>query len=145
MGIMSHEPRVPQPRSAVGDEEAIRLGLLAAARPPFALPGWSRTLLSFGLALPTLGYMRVFVPLIRVAQHDHTGHHIAELRERIKRKGRPARDPPWAIRLAGPPGQRWDWGQQTDPAARFRHDRIRLHHGPLLRNPLAGRKHRRRR
>jgi hypothetical protein len=85
-------------------EEAIQLGVLDAARTPSYLPGWSCTLMSFGLALPTLGFSLVFVPLIWVAQHEHTGSRITKLRERLKSTGGPAADHARAMGLAGNPG-----------------------------------------
>jgi hypothetical protein len=91
----------PEEQSVI--EDAIRLGLLDAARTPSYLPGWSCTLLSFGLALPTLGYSLVFVPLIWVAQHELTGSRIAALRKRLEGMGGPVRQPAWAMGLAGPP------------------------------------------
>ena len=91
----------PEEQSVI--EEAIRLGVLDAARTPSYLPGWSCTLLSFGLALPTLGYSLVFVPLIWVAQHEHTGSRIAALRKRLEGKVGPTRQPAWAMGLAGSP------------------------------------------
>jgi hypothetical protein len=91
----------PEEQSVI--EEAIRLGVLDAARTPSYLPGWSCTLLSFGLALPTLGYSLILVPLIWVAQHEHTGSRIANLRERLKPTGGHARETAWAMGLAGTP------------------------------------------
>jgi len=89
----------PEEQSVI--EEAIRLGVLDAAHTPSYLPGWTCTLLSFGLALPTLGYSLIFVPLIWVAQHEHTGSRIAELRKRLERSSGLAFQPAWAMGLAG--------------------------------------------
>ena len=84
-------------------EEAIQLGVLDAARTPSYLPGWPCTLMSFGLALPTLGFSLVFVPLIWVAQHEHTGSRIAKLRDRLKRTSFPAVGSASATGVAGNP------------------------------------------
>lgn len=91
----------PEEQSVI--EEAIRLGVLDAASTPSYLPGWSCTLLSFGLALPTLGYSLIFVPLIWVAQHEHTGSRIAELRKRLELPSGQTFQSAWAMGLAGSP------------------------------------------
>ena len=62
------------------DSRARILGLDGAIPPPSDLsPQWC-TALSLWLALPTLGYSLIFVPLLWVIQHDRTATRLARLR-----------------------------------------------------------------
>ena len=64
-------------------QAARQRGLLANQAPPEYLPAWSCTLLSCLLALPTLGFSFLFVPILWVVQHEITAGRIARLRVRL--------------------------------------------------------------
>ncbi len=64
------------------------MGLEGATRPPAYLsPQWC-TALSLWLALPTLGYSLIFVPLLWVIQHDRTATRLARLRLELEEVSR---------------------------------------------------------
>lgn len=57
---------------------------LAGARPTpaYLSPTWC-TALSLLLALPTLGYSLLLVPILWVVQHDRTAHRLRRLRRQL--------------------------------------------------------------
>lgn len=60
------------------------LGLSAASpTPAYLSPEWC-TALSLALVLPTLGYSLLLVPILWVAQHDHTASRISGLRQELE-------------------------------------------------------------
>lgn len=70
-------------------QEAIRQGLVSQHSIPSYLPASWCTLLAFGLAPPSLGFSLLLVPLLWVAQHDHTSHRISLLRQRLRSNNEP--------------------------------------------------------
>jgi len=65
-------------------EQASQGGLLDHQAAPTYLPAWICSLLSFGLALPTLGFSLILIPILWVAQHDHTAGRIAKLKQQLE-------------------------------------------------------------
>ena len=65
-------------------EAARRLGLSGKAPDPAYLSPWLCTTLSFLLMVPTLGFSLVFVPILWVAQHEHTDHRLLRLRQQLE-------------------------------------------------------------
>lgn len=51
--------------------------------PAYLSPNWCMAL-SLILALPTLGYSLIAVPILWVAQHDRTAHRLALLRRQLE-------------------------------------------------------------
>jgi len=64
-------------------ELAHRQGLLEGQAAPAFRPPWQCTLLTFALALPTLGFSLVLVPLLWVAQYEHTNARLRRLEQRL--------------------------------------------------------------
>ena len=83
---------------------ALQRGLVEATAAPAYLPAPLCTLLSFLLILPTLGTSLLLVPLIWVAQHDHTRQRILRLQGDLQKAPQPiARAPGQAcFRSCGP-------------------------------------------
>jgi len=75
MGYLS-----PEERAIV--DQARRLQLLSDSPPAYLSPNLC-TALSLVLAIPTLGFSLLFVPIVWVAQYDHTARKIATLKIRI--------------------------------------------------------------
>ena len=71
------------------EEQAIvcraqELGLAGASpSPAYLRPDWC-TGLSLALAIPTLGYSLLFVPILWVAQHDRTIRRLSHLRGQLE-------------------------------------------------------------
>jgi hypothetical protein len=71
------------------EEQAIvcraqELGLSGASpSPAYLCPDWC-TGLSLALAIPTLGYSLLFVPILWVAQHERTLRRLAHLRGQLE-------------------------------------------------------------
>jgi hypothetical protein len=63
--------------------EALRQGLITERSVPGYLPASWCTALTFLLAPPSFGFSLLLVPLVWVAQHDHTANRIQELRQRL--------------------------------------------------------------
>ena len=63
--------------------EARRRGLLSSQRDPAYLSPGLCTALSFLLALPTLGFSLVFVPIAWVVQYELTDHKLTRLRQQL--------------------------------------------------------------
>jgi hypothetical protein len=59
------------------------LNLLNDRPPGYLSPGLC-TALSLVLAIPTLGFSLLFVPILWVAQYDHTARRIEALRRRVE-------------------------------------------------------------
>jgi hypothetical protein len=60
------------------------LGLAGATpTPAYLSPTWC-TALSLLLALPTLGYSLLLVPILWVVQHDRTAHRLGRLRRQLE-------------------------------------------------------------
>lgn len=72
-------------------ELAHRQGLLEGQPAPAFQPPWQCTLLSFALALPTLGFSLVLVPLLWVAQYEHTNARLRRLEQRLAEGSAPER------------------------------------------------------
>jgi hypothetical protein len=73
------------PEDQVIVEQARGIGLLAGADAPAYLSPDLCTALSLLLAVPTLGYSLLFVPIAWVAQHERTNHRLARLRGQLER------------------------------------------------------------
>lgn len=65
-------------------DHAVALGLEGACPAPAYLSPDLCTALSFLLAVPSLGFSLVLVPILWVAQHDHTKHRIMSLRKQLE-------------------------------------------------------------
>jgi hypothetical protein len=66
-------------------DRALALGLNDAVPPPAYLSPHLCTVLSFLLAVPTLGFSIVLVPILWVAQYDRTKHRIICLHKQLKK------------------------------------------------------------
>jgi hypothetical protein len=66
-------------------DRALALGLNDAVPPPAYLSPHLCTVLSFLLAVPTLGFSIVLVPILWVAQYDRTKHRIICLQKQLKK------------------------------------------------------------
>ena len=66
-------------------DRALALGLNGAVPAPAYLSPNLCTALSFLLAVPSLGFSLVLVPILWVAQHDHTKHRILGLRKQLEK------------------------------------------------------------
>jgi hypothetical protein len=74
---------LPPEEQAIVDQAQV-LGLAGANPPPAYLsPGLCSTL-SLALALPTLGFSLLLVPVVWVAQHDHTAQRLTRLRRELE-------------------------------------------------------------
>ncbi len=65
-------------------DRALALGLNDAVPAPAYLSPHLCTALSFILAVPTLGFSLVLVPIFWVAQYDQTKHRIIRLRKQLE-------------------------------------------------------------
>jgi hypothetical protein len=65
-------------------KQARDLGLSGVGEDPAYLSPELCTALAFLLALPTLGFSLVFVPIFWVVQHEHTDHVLAKLRQQLE-------------------------------------------------------------
>jgi hypothetical protein len=65
-------------------DRAIALGLNGAVPAPAYLSPRLCTALSFILAVPSLGFSLVLVPILWVAQYDRTKHRIMRLRNQLE-------------------------------------------------------------
>jgi hypothetical protein len=63
---------------------AQQLGLAAASPTPAYLHPDLCTVISLVLAIPTLGYSLIFVPILWIAQHDQTMRRLADLRGQLE-------------------------------------------------------------
>jgi len=70
------------PEEAAVVERARRLGLISRDAPAYLHPDLC-TLVSLALAVPTLGFSLLFVPILWVAQYDLTSRRIEALRLRL--------------------------------------------------------------
>ena len=66
-------------------DRALALGLNDAVPPPAYLSPHLCTVLSFLLAVPTLGFSIVLVPILWVAQYDRTKHRIIGLQKQLEK------------------------------------------------------------
>lgn len=66
-------------------DRALALGLNDAVPPPAYLSPNLCTVLSFLLAVPTLGFSLVLVPILWVAQYDRTKHRIICLQKQLEK------------------------------------------------------------
>jgi len=66
-------------------DRALALGLHDAVPPPAYLSPNLCTVLSFLLAVPTLGFSIVLVPILWVAQYDRTKHRIIGLQKQLEK------------------------------------------------------------
>ncbi len=66
-------------------ERALALGLNDAVPAPAYLSPNLCTVLSFLLAVPSLGFSLVLVPILWVAQYDRTKHRIMGLRKQLEK------------------------------------------------------------
>jgi len=66
-------------------DRALALGLNGAVPTPAYLSPNLCTALSFLLAIPTLGFSLVLVPILWVAQYDQTKHRIMGLRQQLEK------------------------------------------------------------
>jgi len=71
-------------------DQAFELGLQDAVSPPAYLSPHLCTALSFLLAVPSLGFSLVLVPILWVAQYDRTQHRILCLQKQLETQGNPA-------------------------------------------------------
>jgi hypothetical protein len=55
----------------------------ASPTPAYLSPNWC-TALSLVLALPTLGYSLLLVPIVWIVQHDRTAHRLGTLRRQLE-------------------------------------------------------------
>ena len=67
-------------------DQALELGLQDSDSPPAYLSPHLCTALSFLLAVPTLGFSLVLVPILWVAQYDQTKHRILRLQKQLEAK-----------------------------------------------------------
>jgi len=74
---------LPAEEQAIVDR-ALALGLEGAAPPPAYLCPNLCTALTLLLALPTLGYSLLLIPILWVAQHERTATRIARLRQKLE-------------------------------------------------------------
>jgi hypothetical protein len=65
-------------------DRALALGLNGAVPAPAYLSPRLCTALSFILAVPSLGFSLVLVPILWVAQYDRTKHRIMRLRNQLE-------------------------------------------------------------
>ena len=79
------------PEASAIVELAQRQGLLDNQKPPTYLAPNLCTVLSLMLAVPSLGYSLLFMPLVWVAQHDRTNRRLQQLRLQLQHVE--ARDP----------------------------------------------------
>ncbi|MCX5950763.1 MAG: hypothetical protein NT158_06275 [Cyanobacteria bacterium] len=66
-------------------DRALAQGLNDAVPPPAYLSPHLCTVLSFLLAVPTLGFSIVLVPILWVAQYDRTKHRIIGLQKQLEK------------------------------------------------------------
>jgi hypothetical protein len=66
-------------------DRALELGLNGAVPAPAYLSPNLCTVLSFLLAVPSLGFSLVLVPILWVAQYDRTKHRIMDLRKQLEK------------------------------------------------------------
>jgi len=66
-------------------DRALELGLNGAVPAPAYLSPNLCTALSFLLAVPSLGFSLVLVPILWVAQYDRTKHRIMGLRKQLEK------------------------------------------------------------
>ena len=66
-------------------DRALALGLNGTVPAPAYLSPQLCTALSFLLAVPTLGFSLVLIPILWVAQHDRTKHRIMGLRKQLEK------------------------------------------------------------
>ena len=66
-------------------DRALELGLNGAVPAPAYLSPNLCTALSFLLAVPSLGFSLVLVPILWVAQYDRTKHRIMDLRKQLEK------------------------------------------------------------
>ena len=66
-------------------DQALALGLDDAVPAPAYLSPNLCTVLSFLLAVPSLGFSLVLVPILWVAQYDRTKHRIMGLRKQLEK------------------------------------------------------------
>jgi hypothetical protein len=66
-------------------DRALALGLNDAVPAPAYLSPNLCTALSFLLAVPSLGFSLVLVPILWIAQYDRTKHRITGLREQLEK------------------------------------------------------------
>ncbi|MEI6616371.1 MAG: hypothetical protein WCL59_07300, partial [Cyanobium sp. ELA507] len=64
-------------------EMARQRGFLEGQSSPRYLPPRQCTLLTFLLALPTLGFSLVLVPILWVVQYEHTSGRLRRLKEQL--------------------------------------------------------------
>jgi hypothetical protein len=70
-------------------DEARRRGLSGSDPAPGYLAPGLCTAVSLLLAVPTLGYSLVFVPILWVAQYERTDHRLRLLRRQLEQGGSP--------------------------------------------------------
>jgi len=75
---------LPREDKAIIDQ-ALELGLQDGISPPAYLSPHLCTALSFLLAVPSLGFSLVLVPILWVAQYDQTKHRIMGLRKQLEK------------------------------------------------------------
>lgn len=73
------------PEDQVIVDRALSLGLIGADTVPAYLSPHLCTALSFLLAVPSLGFSLVLIPILWVAQHDRTKHRIMSLRQQLEK------------------------------------------------------------
>jgi len=72
-------------------EMARRRGFLEGQSSPAYLPPRQCTVLTFLLALPTLGFSLVLVPILWVVQYEHTSGRLRRLKEQLEADPYPSR------------------------------------------------------
>jgi hypothetical protein len=77
-------------------QQARSRGMLASGDVPGYLSPDLCTALALLLALPTLGYSLLFVPIAWVAQHERTNDRLQRLRRQLEQTGVSAEAPPSA-------------------------------------------------
>ena len=79
---------LPREDQAILDQ-ALELGLQDSATPPAYLSPHLCTALSFLLAIPSLGFSLVLVPILWVAQYERTKHRILCLQKQLETQRNP--------------------------------------------------------
>ena len=74
-------------------EQALKLGLYDGVSPPSYLSPHLCTALSFLLAVPSLGFSLLLVPILWVVQYDRTKHRILCLQKQLETQRNPADEP----------------------------------------------------
>jgi hypothetical protein len=81
--------RYLQPEDKAIIAQALELGLQDGISPPAYLSPHLCTALSFLLAVPSLGFSLVLVPILWVAQYDRTKHRILCLQKQLETQQKP--------------------------------------------------------